>query len=147
MKLVEIIGADSQFNLARTLRQAAMIREIIKNDALRQSKPQLILASTFHEEHRTGLLAREPSDTSRHPEAIHNAKMGSGRPETADLCDEQVNCFENGRPAILRRHSAPPCVLSEAETRPRVLASTGKERAAPRGMLAAGLPLAGCAES
>jgi len=35
MKLVEIISANSQLNLARALCQAAMIREIMKNKALR----------------------------------------------------------------------------------------------------------------
>jgi hypothetical protein len=35
MKFAEIICADSQLNLARALRQAAMIREIIKSNALR----------------------------------------------------------------------------------------------------------------
>jgi hypothetical protein len=58
MKLVEIICADSQLNLARTLRQAAVIREIIKKKALCQRKPQLIFATTINKKYGIDLLAR-----------------------------------------------------------------------------------------
>jgi hypothetical protein len=75
MKLVEIIGADSQFNLARTLRHSAMIRKIFKDQALCQCKPQLILASTTDQEYCKDLLARESACTSRYPKAIRDAKM------------------------------------------------------------------------
>jgi hypothetical protein len=97
MKRVEVICADSQFNLARTLRQATMIREIIKNDALRQREPQLILASTIYEEYGIDLMAGEPADTSRHTKAIHDPKMWPGGTELGKLRNKQVHFFENRR--------------------------------------------------
>jgi hypothetical protein len=38
MKFVEIVSADSQLNLACALGEAGMIREVIKNQPLRQRK-------------------------------------------------------------------------------------------------------------
>jgi len=47
MELVEIISANSQFNLTGTLGEARMLRAIIKNNALRQRNSQLILAAAI----------------------------------------------------------------------------------------------------
>jgi hypothetical protein len=75
MKLVEIVSADSQLNLARALRRAAMIREIIKKKALGQRKPQLIFATTINKKYGIDLQAREAAAGPRHPKAIHYPKM------------------------------------------------------------------------
>jgi hypothetical protein len=129
---VELTAVDTQLNLTRTLGETGMIREEIKNNALRQRKAQLVLATAIYKKYCDYFLAWQ-TVAPRHPKAMHDAKMRPCRAEMDNLRDEQVHLVEDGRHTILRRHSVPPSVRSGAESQPQMAVARRRGREAPQG--------------
>ena len=95
MPLIEFIRSDTEFNLARTLRETRVAGKKIEQNTKGERKSQMIFALSIYEKYREYLLTRQ-TPASGNPKAVNNAKMWPCRSKLANLRNEQVHFVKDG---------------------------------------------------